>query len=217
MAQFPHSFTESPTLLTTGIRETNPNGLGTLVDKEYVVLAGLSRYFAGAISSMAAQQHIREYCPRDTSPRRFATQETTEQWLGKDGGRGVFLLARHLGEDGLRLAGYGWTGLQQNEEHVPSGQTTFALRIGQEDLGRGLAAPFSRAIIDGSAELYGAKDIWLETWGSNGRAVGSYEKAGFVRVVEKEAVRPTLVEGGGEVSDIRVYMTLPNDLLPPTV
>ncbi len=122
----------------------------------------------------------------------------------------MFLLLKRE-NSGLRLAGYGWAGAALSPE-VPAGHTTFAIRIGQAAQGQGLATPFSRLIVAGTAALYASRDFWLETWGSNAGAVHVYHKIGFQTVAEKPSGRPTVA--GGTVPDNRIYMSLPNELLP---
>lgn len=191
------------------------NPLAALDEKGYVVIPGLSEFFAGTISTMAREPHIREYCPRDAEGR-FSTQESIGRWLAKNGGRAMFVLAQNLGERGLRLAGYGWTGPEASD-HIPDSQTTFALRIGQDDQRKGLALPFTQAIVSSTPELYGGNNIWLETWGSNTKAVSTYENAGFHEVTRRPDKRPSLRAGGNLVDDVRVYMTLPDPQRKPSI
>ena len=178
-----------------------------LADKGYEVHPGLTREFANTISRMCLQPSIKEYCPND-SGKRFADRAAAQHWLAK--GRGVFLLLKRLENGRLELVGYGWAG-KASSSQVPNGQTTFALRIGEAGQGQGLAAPFARLIVAAAAKLYGAQDLWLETWGSNGGAVHVYHKIGFQTVAEQPGQRPT--PGGSTVADTRVYMSLPNGRL----
>lgn len=187
-----------------------------LMEKGFVVGAGLTRSYAGAISVMAKQPHIEEMCPRDARTR-FATEETTADWLGKGGGRNVFLLLKNAGSTGLRLAGYGWTGAESNPV-VPGGETTFAVRIGNEGRGQRAASDFSRLIIAGSAALYGTKRTWLETYQGNSSAVGAYLSAGFEPFIDhdgqpvtKITARPTLHEPGTIINGQEVYLDQSGD------
>ncbi len=85
------------------------------------------------------------------------------------------------------------------------------MRVGEASQGQGLATPFSRLILAGSATLYGSQDMWLETWASDGAAVHIYHKLGFEDVDSQVDQRPTA--GGQTVADTRLYMSLPNELL----
>lgn len=176
----------------------------------YQVQIGLTPQITQAIIAMAQEPAIKEFCPNDFG-KRFASPEAAQQWVAK--GRAVFALLAADANTGLRLAGYGWVG-PETSKAVPAGRSTFALRIGQADQGKGLAAPFAWSIIAGGTLLYGLKDFWLETWGSNGGAVHNYEKIGFEAINEKLDERPTLQASVGVVYDNRIYMLLPNDLLP---
>ena len=208
MTNFPDSFSEDTQQISAErLDETGAQAVQALAEKGYEVHAGLTSERAEAIMSMALEPAIREYCPNDCGGR-FASIEATKQWLAKH--RGTFLLLKRT-EDGLQLAGYGWVGLSESS-HVPGGETTFSLRVGEIGQGQGLAAPFTQVILAGSAVLYGAKNIWLETWASNGGAVHVYHKVGFVDVDEEMTERPTT--NGGAVPDTRLYMSFPNELLP---
>lgn len=175
-----------------------------LKSRGYEVQYGLTMDMADEIMKMTQEPAIREYCPKDSS-ERFKDQIATKSWLQK--GRATFLLLNNSSE----LVGYGWAG-SGTSSHVPGGETTFAIRIGEKGQGQGLATPFSKAIVFGSAELFDSKDFWLETWQSNGGAVHVYHKVGFEDVDQQLDQRPTSY--GGTVSDTRLYMSLPNEKLP---
>lgn len=172
-----------------------------LTTQGYEVRLGLTPAYAEQILTMAQEPNIREYCPKDSS-ERFAGREATEHWLSK--GRAFFLLVKREDQS---LVGYGWAGPAANA-HVPAGEVTFALRIGEAGHGQGLAAPFSWLIVAATAKLYEAQKFWLETWTSNGAAVHIYHKLGFETVAEAPGHRPTA--GGGQVADTRLYMQLPD-------
>lgn len=174
-----------------------------LNSRGYQVLVGLTRQMTDQIMKLATEPEIREYCPKD-STERFKDLESTERWLSK--GRAAFLLVNKSGE----LVGYGWAGAATSS-HAPNSETTFAIRIGKAGQGKGLATPFCRAIVYGAAELFDAKNFWLETWQSNAGAVHIYHKLGFVDVDQQSEERPT--KDGTSVTDTRLYMTLPNEML----
>lgn len=192
MNTFPRTFTKLQQLDTP-----------ELASKGYEVWAGLTPEYAAQITHMAQEPSICEYCPNDSNSR-FTDKAAAERWLAK--GRGAFLLMKR-GHDDLILAGYGWSGPEASK-HVPDGETTFALRISKPYQGQGLAAPFASAIINTSANLYGATNFWLETWQSNSGAVHVYHKIGFTDVDNAAAERST--KDGVIVPDTRLYMTLAN-------
>lgn len=180
-----------------------------LANQGYEVHTGLNTKFGDAIVEMALEPAIKEYCPND-SGSRFSDRHATENWLQK--GRAVFLLLKHdYTDDDLHMVGYGWAGAAKSP-HVPEGETTFAIRIGEAGQGRGLATPFAKLIVNASAILYDARNMWLETWKSNGGAVHVYHKIGFEDVTEVPAQRTTA--NGEKVPDTRIFMSLPNKLLP---
>src|ERR1700712_1337685 len=106
MATFPTTFAEQAATLEPGIGERGNAALDRLREKGYSVATRLTKYYAGAVGLMGAQRHIREYCPRDATLARFGSLASTEKWLQKGGGRGMFLLLRGIGPD-AQLEGYG--------------------------------------------------------------------------------------------------------------
>jgi hypothetical protein len=203
MNDIPTGFVTATHRLTLQDVDANSQtALRQLTEQGYEIHTGLTTDFADQIKTMSQEPAIREYCPKDATDR-FADSQTAKKWLSK--GRAMFLLLK----DG-QLIGYGWTG-HATSDSVPGGQTTFALRIGQIGHGQGLAAPFSWLTISASNVRYGLKDIWLETWASNGAAVHIYHKLGFVNVTERRSTRPTAV--GDTVDDVRIYMKLPDNYL----
>lgn len=203
MKTFPDTFDKTTQPLPDGLGQAGAEAAQKLAERGFEVRVGLTPELADAISVMSQEPSIREYCPKDCA-QRFKDRAATGHWLGKE--RAMFVLLK----DG-RLAGYGWAG-PETSPHALAGKHTFAVRIGEAGQGQGLAAPFSWLIIAGTAVLYGARDFWLETWGSNGGAVHIYHKIGFETVDEQADKRPT--KDGDMVADTRVYMTLANSLLP---
>lgn len=207
MSSFPDGFTDTTTPIDASLlNQEGKDAVAFLAERGYQVHTGLNLDYTDQIIAMALEPGIREYCPKDCT-QRFADRTTTETWLSKK--RAAFLLLKET-DQGLELAGYGWSGSATSSK-VPGGETTFAIRIGEAGQGQGLATPFARLIVQASAILYDAKDFWLETWGMNAGAVHVYHKIGFETVAEQPDKRPS---SAGEVSDIRVYMSLSNDLLP---
>lgn len=200
MSGFPNSFASQTQPLTADMfRGVYSEAAEELAQKGYEVCVGLTEEYADAIAEMSLQPSIKEYCPKDSSGR-FASREATAEWIKK--GRAVFLLVK---SDDKSLAGYGWVG-SGTSAHVPGGETTFALRVGEQSQGQGLATPFSRLILAGSDVLYGAKKLWLETWQSNAGAVHIYHKVGFEDVHQHAGERAT--QNGGILTDTRLYMSL---------
>jgi ribosomal protein S18 acetylase RimI-like enzyme len=209
MTAFPSTFAEvTRALPAAGLGEKATQAIQQLAGKGYEVHTGLTEEFAQAIARMTQEPSIRLYCPRDAG-ERFTDQAATERWLAKE--RAVFLLLKRADDGSLGLAGYGWAGAGTTSQ-VPGGEITFAIRVGEAGQGQGLATPFAWLIVAASAASYGAKNMWLETWASNGGAVHIYHKIGFVTVAEVPGKRA--VPDSGPADDIRVYMSLANELLP---
>jgi ribosomal protein S18 acetylase RimI-like enzyme len=205
MPDYPMEFSDKLQNLSSDMASASVDHISS---RGFEVRLGLTPEYAEQIIKMAREPAIQEYCPNDIGSR-FADMQATVQWLSK--GRAVFLLLTKAesGNDGV-LAGYGWVG-QGDTAHVPDGETTFAIRIGEIGQGQGLAEPFSRLMIEAATNLFSAKNIWLETWASNGAAVHVYHKVGFEDVASEASERPTA--DGGRVADTRLYMSLPNEKL----
>jgi ribosomal protein S18 acetylase RimI-like enzyme len=209
MKDFPNNFSETTESLPLDeIGDKGREFAEQLAAKGYEVRHGLTTAFADAITAMANEPAIREYCPKDCT-QRFANREVIQSWLSKK--RATFLLLKNNDQGEQDLVGYGWVGTESSDL-IPTGQTTFAIRIGEAGQGQGLATPFAWLIVAGAAAIYGARDVWLETWQSNGGAVHVYHKIGFQDVAQVEDDRPTI--SGQSVKDTRLYMALPNELLP---
>lgn len=205
---YPTTFSETLIpLQDLALDEHGSEAVATLADKGFGVYAGLRVADLDEIKAISQQEGVREYCPKDEGPKRFASRESAEgEWLPK--GRGMLQL-RTLGDGAL--AGYGWTGPEACTQ-LPMCDTTFAERINEQYAGRGLGAPFAVAIVAGNSALYGECLVGLETWGSNTAAVRSYLKAGAQLVTTKDDVRPTLKSAtneDGKRRDVRLFMRFP--------
>lgn len=207
---YPTTFSEE-TIPLSGLKldERGTAAMDFLADQGFEVYAGLRIADLEEIKEISQQEGVREYCPKDEGPKRFASKESTEQeWLPK--GRGMMQL-RALGNGAL--AGYGWTGPEDCTE-LPMCDTTFAERINERFAGRGLGGPFAIAIVSGSAALYGKRTVGLETWASNTAAVRSYLKAGAQLITTKDDVRLTQKPGPNETDgkrrDVRLFLRFPS-------
>jgi ribosomal protein S18 acetylase RimI-like enzyme len=206
MMPFPDSYdAELQPLQLSQMSQSGQQAMSLLESKGYTVRAGLTPDYADAINKMAHEPSIAEYCPKDSS-ERFTNRETTAKWLSKK--RATYLLLCKLEDGTLELAGYGWVGAKHIPE-VPGGKTTFSLRVGENHQGKGLASPFSVAMLAAAAATYDARHMWLETWASNGGAVHIYHKLGFSDVAQQNDERPSL--DGSKVADTRIYMAIPED------
>ncbi len=185
-------------------QKTN-SALTKLSEAGYEIQLGLTQAYADQILKMSQEPSIREYCTKD-SAERFRDRPATENWLKK--GRAIFLLVKN--DASKTLVGYGWAGPATSPQ-VPDGKSTFAVRLGEAGQGLGLATSFCWLIGVASAEVYGLKNFWLETWASNGAAVHIYHKLGFQDVAQIPSQRPR--PDGQTVPDTRLYMSLSNEQL----
>ena len=206
---YPTTFTNQP--LSLSQFELDPAGTAAvekLRERGFEVVIGVTHDDVPFITEIAHQHAVREQCPKDLT-HRFGNQDMMAQWLGKNGGRAVFLL-RDVAHQTIR--GYGWTGLEPCEQ-LPEYTTTFGVRLDERVSGQGLGAPFVAAILYGSMFLFGSERVWGETWGSNVGAIKTYLKVGAVLVSTKDDWRPTLQMGPGVVDgkrqDVRLLLKFP--------
>ncbi|MFZ1248820.1 MAG: GNAT family N-acetyltransferase [Candidatus Saccharimonadales bacterium] len=198
MKPFPTEYVPSvATLQSDELSDAGKRAFETLAARGYAVTLGLTKAAAAKIQEIARQDSIREYCPNDVGSR-FRDEAGTTTWLGK--GRAVFLLVESATGE---IAGYAWGGAAQTS-HIPGGETTVALRLSEKHQGKGLATPYLAVAVDATQQLYGAKNLWLETWASNTGAVHIYEKIGFTQVASEPSTRPTI--NGTLTPDTRLYM-----------
>lgn len=207
MSNLPNTFAEKTEPLNKGLSKICDEAIENLESKGYEVRLGLTTEYADQITVMAQEPAILENCPKDAATR-FTDRAATEAWLARL--RGVFLLLKKTDDGEPKLAGYGWISAEPSE-HVPAGESSWAIRVGQDHQGQGLSTPFSTLIVYGSAKVYGVSNIWLSTWESNGAAIHVYHKLGF-KDVFSEPVHREHLDGEG-FDDTRQYMLLPNELL----
>ena len=212
MAEFPTTFAETPHVIQpSDVPAKFAMTFMQLSSKGYDVVAGLDRASVPALTEIAEQEGVREFCPNDLT-RRWGNGEMAAQQLAKAGGRGVLRLVNRRDNSTL---GFGWTGSISEEERalLPMCENTFALRLHEAARGKKLGEPFSRAIVAGSMALWGARNIGLETWASNTAAVKTYLNAGAPLVTTKDDVRPTLNRHNFQYqnhrNDVRLYMNFP--------
>jgi hypothetical protein len=198
-AEYPTQLVEDSglELLPPGIDQSrlNANGL-------YVV-RGLNHHLGRQLIARSRQSAVVKNCENDAKAR-FRNLASIAAWQTK--GRLALPLVRHDSEGQLVLAGFGWMGpgkpnVEKGEPVIPGATTTFALRIYNGANGQGNATPFTQAILDTHEALYENDGVWLEAWGDNARALGSYSKVGFEHFATIPGMRH-------EEPVPRVYMTL---------
>lgn len=198
MSEFPTEFgVKIHDLSEINLGETSNNAIKKLGEAGLRVQLGMEPEDLEDIQEIANSNAVREFCPNDLAAR-FGNEQMARKWLKN--GKGVFELRANNPRDDL--AGYGWTGPKQVME-VPGGDTTFAVRLSPKYSGRHLGTPFAQAIVAGSQTTFGKQNIWLETWASNVRAVGSYLHAGAQLVENTDSYRPTLYPAKNETDGVR--------------
>jgi RimJ/RimL family protein N-acetyltransferase len=130
------------------------------------------------VVAKSRQRHIQMTTPRDAA-ERFSTIETLKLWL--DSGRIACLLVGVGEGENSDVAGIAWFG-QSEHAAAPLAKVTFALRLYEGWLGRGLATPFASEAHDIAHDVYGAQTVWLETDTTNTPAISTYKAIGYSMV-----------------------------------
>ncbi|MDO8335831.1 MAG: hypothetical protein Q7T74_03575 [Candidatus Saccharibacteria bacterium] len=140
-----------------------------------------SATFRDQIIENSRQPHIFDFAPDDAA-RRFKDVESLALWAEE--GKVVFCLS----DASMSLAGLAWFGKRTNE-HAPGLDTTFAIRMYEGFVGRGLAAPFMRMVHDNvGTYLNVSSGTWIETAATNTRSMELFQDFGYVPVHSAERV-----------------------------
>lgn len=168
-----------------------------LNDRGLEVIEGLDVALADQLVELSKESHVDKYCVNE--PARFGNSDRVKQWLRK--GRLALPL---ITMEGREMMGFGWMGPGlpgPDEPEIPGAEITFAIRLYSRATGQRLASPYTNAILAAHDFMFGNRGVWLESWGDNSSALGTYDRAGFTRVAEIEGERR-----GEKVT--RIYMTL---------
>jgi ribosomal protein S18 acetylase RimI-like enzyme len=204
---YPTDFTKCIEMVEPAeLEPVNRFAAAQLLEKGYRLSVGVRGIDVPEIGRIARQAGVMEYCPGDAEDR-FTSAMAMRTWMQKKEGRGMVLLRS---QEQCRVVGYGWVGPGRSRE-LPGCTTTFAVRLDEAVAGQGLGRLFTAGIVAVARRRYGATNIGLETWATNGAAVNSYRKAGaqFVHI-GREELRPTLdsryESRGGQRPDHRISM-----------
>jgi hypothetical protein len=230
-AEYPTDLATEVTLLTPSmdLGERAHDEIVDIMDHGLVAATGLPELFAGSLATMSAEPHIVEYCPDRV--KRFPTLAMTRKWHEKGRGfvaiydvpanRGERVTEDQLDEltkDDMHLLAYGWSGEEPNH-YIEGADITTAYRVGAEGSNLAfnrrrdetdkfkLGRPLGEIVLGTAVHIFGAEPhiISLETWESNGKAIGLYEGMNFVQMHRVEDTRPTLQPVGTSVNEHEVY------------
>ncbi len=224
MANYPTDFEAKLQVLTPSmdVGERGHAQIVNLAELGLVAVTGIDIYHAGTLASIASQDHIREFCPKDETESRFGTLASTRKWLAKGGGRGMAWIGDVPGHEGpltdadlrmleiedVKLLAYGWSGREENE-HIPEADITTAYRVSAEGQRRAkLGLALTELMVASAVHVFGAdpEQISLETWAGNERARSIYQKAGFIALATLEGEkRPTLQPVGTRINGETVF------------
>jgi hypothetical protein len=237
--RFPTEFTD-PAPLPYGMSAAADAVLDTLHDRDMEAYYGFNPEFAALYRELGKQTGVKEMCPNDED--RFA-ESNSGKWVAKGDtildelGRGtVTILDKKAAGPQLALAANGWTGPEvPTPPNSPEGypqippklieefklvmgglglRTTYAVRVSGSYGRQGLAHMMNTLLVDGGNALWGAEDLWLETWKSNPAGPKVYAPGGWEkRPIEIPTFRPSVIHGR-MVEDTRTWYTYPNALLP---
>lgn len=119
------------------------------------------------------QAHVMEHEGHEDAGGRFRDKRAFLDW-SKDKRRVFYLLL-----SGDYLAGVIWFGKRVNEHIEPKYSLTFAIRLYEGFVGRGLSKPFMGVAHDGMAKYFPGQNIWLDFAADNLAAQKAYESFGY--------------------------------------
>jgi RimJ/RimL family protein N-acetyltransferase len=119
------------------------------------------------------QDHIRATTPNDEL-MRFTNKNAFIEWFTQGKLLGVLV------ETNTQVvAGIAWFSEQTNP-HAKQARHTYAHRLYEGFLGKGLSTPFAAAMHECAGEYIGTGPYWLTVLNSNTAAIRTYENIGYV-------------------------------------
>lgn len=130
------------------------------------------------------QPHIMEHVGGNDSVKRFKDNDTFDAWAKQE--RIMYaLLAPQNGADidisDADLAGVSWFG-EKTRPAVPGYDVTFAVRLYEDYVGKGLAVPFLRLAHEDARRYFPGRRMWLDFAADNEAAGRTYEKLGYTEL-----------------------------------
>ncbi len=148
-----------------------------LAESGLIVQEGWNEELAKDLVRVSLQRHILQSTPEDAA-RRFMTTDTANRWYA-DKEHCTYPLSRNGA-----LMGIIWFALSDRPEI--GAKRTFAIRLYESAVGKGLALPFMRVAHDDYLAKTGGAAIWLETDVDNIPAVRLYDKFGYQKISEND-------------------------------
>lgn len=119
------------------------------------------------------QAHVMEYEGHEDAEGRFKNRQAFKIWA-KDKRRVFYLLL-----DNDNIAGVIWFGKRQNPQIGESYELTFAIRLYEGFVGKGLSKPFMTAAHQAMEKYFPGVSIWLDFAHENIAAQKAYESFGY--------------------------------------
>ncbi len=119
------------------------------------------------------QPHVLQYEGDEDAGGRFKDGQAFRDW-SKDKRRIFYLLI-----DKNDLAGVIWFGQRQNQHIDETFNLTFAIRLYEGFVGKGLSKPFMGVAHDGMEKYFPGQNIWLDFASENIAAQKAYESFGY--------------------------------------
>ncbi len=154
-----------------------------LTESGLIVCEGWNEKLAKGLVRASLQQHILKSTPEDAASR-FVSIDAANQWYA-DKEHCTYSL-----NQGNALAGIVWFALSERPEI--GAKRTFAIRLYENAIGKGLAYPFMKVAHDDYMAKVGRSAIWLETDTDNIPALRLYEKFGYQKTSEHDG-RVTMI------------------------
>lgn len=136
--------------------------------------------FLDQLISKSREPHVLEYEGHEDAGGRFLDRQAFKSWA-RDKKRIFYLLL-----DGKNLAGVIWFGNRENPHIDKSYNLTFAIRLYEGFVGKGLSKQFMNVAHAGMEEYYPGENIWLDFAADNLAAQKAYESFGYKYLVKHD-------------------------------
>lgn len=156
----------------------------SLSDAGLSVYEGWNEKLACDLVVASVQPHIKRYTPNDAA-KRFVSLESANEWYTVKNHTTYSLYHSDT------LAGIIW--FRPGPKPELGAEYSFAIRLYEDAIGKGLAYPFARIAHHDYAVKVGLLTVWLETDGDNAAALHLYKKLGYQKVGEHDG-RITMVK-----------------------